>query len=155
MKEMEYLEYRDYLIEKPLCLIYWSLETPYDVIENYFSENFEIKKIKSFEDLMYWCKMSPVKVVVLGVKDLKETKEISDFINEKIPISKRREVFLIYVLPKAKTLDPKETFLLSANLVVSEEHLSDFERIYQKAFNYWSQLYKDFKFTYERLKEEI
>ena len=77
------------------------------------------------------------------------------FLNEKFPIEKRREIFLIYILPKAKTLDPKETFLLSANLVISEEHLSDFERIYKRAFQYWSILYKDFKTAYERLRKEF
>jgi len=153
---MKEIEYRDYLIGKPLCLIYWNLSSPFDNLINYFSEDFEIREIKSFEDLMYWCKIALVKVVILGAQKLEEIEDFSRYLNEKIPISKRREIFLIYVLPNAKTLDPKETFLLSGNLVLSEKHLSDFEKIYQRAFQYWTQLYKDFKSTYERLlKEEI
>jgi len=153
---MKEIEYRDYLIEKPLCLIYWNLSLPFDNLINYFSKDFEIREIKSFEDLMYWCKIALIKVVILGAQKLEEIEDFSRYLNEKMPISKRREIFLIYVLPNAKTLDPRETFLLSANLVLSEKHLSDFEKIYQRALQYWTQLYKDFKSTYERLlKEEI
>lgn len=148
-------EYRDYLIQKPLCLIYWSLNSSYNILEKNFSEDFEIREIKSLEDLIYWCKVAFVKLIILGVKDLEEIKEIAKFLNEKLPIGKRREIFLIYVLPSAKTLEPRETFLLSANLVISEDHLSDFERIYQKAFQYWSELYKNFQIAYERFKREI
>ena len=149
------LEYQDYLIHKPLSLIYWNLNSTFDVLENYFSKDFEIRAIKTLDDLSYWCKVAEVKVVILGVKDLEEVKEVIKFLNEKLPIYKRREIFLIYVLPKAKTLEPKETFLLSANLVVSEEHLSDFEKIYEKAFQYWSDLYKNFKLVYENFKKEF
>ncbi|PMP67070.1 MAG: hypothetical protein C0190_03980 [Thermodesulfobacterium geofontis] len=149
------VEYRDYLIQKPLCLIYWNLNSPYNIFEKHFSKDFEIREIKNLDDLSYWCKIALVKAVIFGVKDLEEIKEMTKFLNEKLPIGKRRKMFLIYVLPEAKTLDPKETFLLSANLVVSEDHLSDFERIYQRAYQYWSDLYKDFHFAFEKFKEEI
>ncbi len=152
MKESEYY---DYLIEKPLCLVYWNLDTPVDVLQNYFSQDLEIKEVKDLENLIYWSRITSPRVIIIGVKDLKKVKGLTDFFNEKLPITKRRELFLIYVLPNAKTFDPKETFLLSANLVISESHLSDFEKIYQKAHQYWTNLYKDFKFTYEQLKKEI
>uniref|UniRef100_A0A7V4JQZ4 Uncharacterized protein n=1 Tax=Thermodesulfobacterium geofontis TaxID=1295609 RepID=A0A7V4JQZ4_9BACT len=148
------IEYQDYLIQKPLSLIYWNLNSTSDILEKYFSKDFEIREIKTLDDLSYWCKVAEVKVVILGIKDLEEVKEVIKFLNEKLPIYRRREIFLIYVLPKAKTLEPKETFLLSANLVVSEEHLSNFERIYEKAFQYWSDLYKNFKLIYENFKKE-
>lgn len=148
-------KYQDYLVQKPLCLIYWDLNSTYYILEKYFSEDFEIREIKSLDELAYWCKIALVKIVILGVKDLEKIKDMTNFLNEKIPIGKRREIFLIYVLPKVKTLEPKETFLLSANLVISEEHFSDFERIYEKAFQYWSNLYQDFKFAYEKFKKEI
>ena len=148
-------EYQDYLIEKSLCLIYWDLNASLGILKNYFSEDFEIREIKTLEDLIYWCKIALVKIIIFGIKDLEKIKDLVKFLNEKLPIEKRREIFLIYILPKTKTLDPKETFLLSANLVVSEEHLSDFERIYQRAFQYWSILYKDFKTAYKRLKKKF
>jgi hypothetical protein len=149
------LEYQDYLIQKPLGLIYWNLNSTYDILEKYFAKDFEIKEIKTLDDLNYWCKIAEVKIVILGVKNLEEIKEMIKFLNEKLPIYKRREIFLIYVLPKAKTLEPKETFLLSANLIISEEHLSNFERIYERAFQYWFDLYKDFKRIYENFKKEF
>ncbi len=152
---MKESKYQDYLIEKPLCLVYWNLNTSFDTLRNYFLNDFEIKEIKGLEDLIYWSRIASLKMIIIGVKDLEEVKELTNFLNEKFPITKRRELFLIYVLPEIKTLDPKETFLLSANLVISESHLSDFEKIYQKAHQYWTNLYKDFKFTYEQLKKEI
>ncbi|MCD6489619.1 MAG: hypothetical protein J7K20_02695 [Thermodesulfobacterium sp.] len=152
---MKKAEYQDYLIEKPLCLIYCNLDSNFDIIKKHLYENFEIKEIKNLEDLIYWCKIAPVSMVIIGAKKLEEIKELGEFLNEKLPVEKRREIFLIYILPKTKTLDPKETFLLSANLVISEDHISDFKRVYQKASQYWSSLYKDFKSSYEKLKEDF
>jgi len=147
--------YKDYLLEKPLCLIFWELSNSYDTLKRIFSESFEIREIKSLKDLIYWFKIAEVKIIILGIKELETQKEIINYINEKLPIEKRRKIFLIFILPQTKTLDPKETFKLSANLVVAEEHLSEFEKLYQKAYQYWSILYKDFDFVFERLREEF
>ena len=152
---MKKAEYQDYLIEKPLCLIYCNLDSNFDIIKKHLYENFEIREIKNLGDLIYWCKIALVSMVIIGAKKLEEIKELGEFLNEKLSVEKRREIFLIYILPETKTLDPKKTFLLSANLVISEDHIFDFERVYQKASQYWSSLYKDFKSSYEKLKEDF
>lgn len=148
------LEYQDYFITKPLCLIYWNLDSSFDIIQKYLKEDFEIREVKTLEDLISWFGIADVSVVIIGVKELKEINDLMNYLNEKLPIEKRRELFLIYVLPKVKTFNSKATFLLNANLIISEENISDFERIYKKAQQYWTSLYRDFKLFYEKLKEK-
>ncbi len=147
--------YKDYLLEKPLCLIFWELLKSPEPLKKIFSEIFEIKEINNTKDLIYWLKISEVRIIILGIKELEIQKEMLNFLNEKLPIEKRRKIFLILILPQAKTLDPKETFRISANLVIAEDHLLDFERLYQRSLQYWSDLYKEFNFVSERLREEF
>ncbi|WP_038057119.1 hypothetical protein [Thermodesulfobacterium hydrogeniphilum] len=149
--------YKDYLIEKPLCLILWNLDSSPDSIIDFFKnkKDLEIKEIKNTENLEYWLKISRVENIILGIKNLEEGKDIQEYINKKLPMEKRREIKLIYILPEAKTLDPKETFLLSANLVVSEKHLSDIEKIYERAEQYWIFLYKDYKRAFSKYLETL
>ncbi len=149
--------YKNYLIEKPLCLIFWNLDSSPDSVIDFFKnkKEFEVKEIKNIEDLEYWLKISRIENIVLGIKNLEEGKDIQEYINKKLPMERRREIKLIYVLPEAKTLDPKETFLLSANLVVSEKHLSDIEKIYERAKNYWDFLYKDYKKAFLKYLETL
>jgi len=139
--------YQDYLIEKPLCLIFWKLSSDVNSIIKFFQEekDFEVREIKSIDDLIYWLKIAEAKIILLGINSLEEAKEIKDYIDKKLPIEKRRDIIVIYILPEVNTLNPKETFLLSANLVISEKHLSEFPKIYEKASHYWEILYKDFK----------
>ena len=83
---MKKAEYQDYLIEKPLCLIYCNLDSNFDIIKKHLYENFEIKEIKNLEDLIYWCKIAPVSMVIIGAKKLEEIKELGEFLNEKLPV---------------------------------------------------------------------
>ncbi|RKX61914.1 MAG: hypothetical protein DRP34_05000, partial [Thermodesulfobacteriota bacterium] len=85
--------YQNYLIEKALCLIYWDLNSSLDILKNHFSENFEIREIKTLEDLIYWCKIASVRIIIFGIKDLEKIKDLVKFLNEKFPIEKRREIF--------------------------------------------------------------
>ena len=51
--------YQDYLIEKPLCLIFWKLSSDINPIIKFFQEekDFEVREIKSIDDLVYWLKL--------------------------------------------------------------------------------------------------
>ncbi len=149
--------YEDYLITKPLCLIFWKLDSSPEEMLNFFKEKkkFEVKKIEHVKDLEYWLKISKIESIILGVKNPEEAKEIHEYVNKKLPMEKRREMKLIYVLPEVNTLDPKKTFLLSANLIVDEKHLKDIEKIYEKAEDYWEFLYKDYKKAFLKYLEAL
>jgi len=149
-------DFQDFLIEKPLCLIFWNLKTNLTgLIEYLKNKGFEVKRIKNVKELLYWLNTANVEVILLGASNIDEIKEIKEFLDEKLPIEKRRDIFVAYVVPKGKTLHPKEVFLYSANLVVSEEHLEEFPRIYERAVKYWESFYRNFKKAYNQIASKL
>ncbi len=149
------LELQDLLIDKPVCLIVWKLEVFLDKISQYFSQNnFEIKIIKNESELEAWLKAEIVKIIILAAESLEELKKFKALI-DKLSIKKRRQIFVIYILSSEKTLDPKKTFLLSANLLVNKKDLELFDKIYSKALLYWEVLYKYYYKALENYSEEV
>ncbi|NPA39690.1 MAG: hypothetical protein GXO57_04520 [Thermodesulfobacteria bacterium] len=149
-------DFQDFLIEKPVCLVFWELNTPLGALVDYLkNKGFEVKGIKEVKDLLYWLNTANVELIILGASKLEEVKEIKKFIDEKLPIEKRREIFVAYVVPGGKTLHPKEVFLYSANLVISEEHLNEFPRVYERAVRYWDAFYRNFKKAYSQITSNI
>lgn len=149
------LELKDLLIEKPVCLIVWTLKDSFKQIYQYFLENgFEIKVIESEPELEAWLKVEMVRVIILAGETLEEIKDFKIQI-DRLPIERRRQIFLIYILSSEKTLDPERTFLLSANLLINKKDLEFFKKIYSKASLYWEILYKNYYKVLERFSEEV
>ena len=148
------LELKDLLLEKPVTLIYWELGGDFNKIFSFFERDTELRSINALEEIYSWFNALQVKNFIAGVKNIEKIKEINE-IFKKLPIEKRREIFVIYISPELKTLDTRESFLYSANLVVNEKDLSEMDRIYEKAKTFWLNLYKPYYQTWERiLKEE-
>jgi len=139
------MDFEHLLIEKPIALIFWKLATESTVVKDTLSREMEVKDINSLDDFKYWLHIGEVKCLVIGVKDVSEAKDLKEFVDLKLPVEKRRKLFVIYVLPNKRSMHPREIFLLSGNLLLAEEHLSEFPRAYEKAFKYWEYLYKPFK----------
>jgi len=144
------------LIEKPLALIYWDLEEDLSPVETFLTsqKGLEVKRINSLKELIYWFNIGEVSVIVLGTESLEKVKDFKLFLDNKLPVEKRRKIQIIYVTTGLKTLHPKEVFLLSANLIVSKEHLSEFPRAFEKALKYWEFLYKPFNKALQKVMEE-
>ncbi len=146
------LEIKDFLVEKPITLIYWDLDSKIDLIFPYLQQETEVRQISSIEDFYEWMKMVEIRNLIVGVKTKERLKEIKEAL-DKIPIEKRRSIFIIFISPDLKTLDFKETFLFSANLILNEKDLKDFERIFSRAKAYWEHLYKPYFTTLNKLIE--
>jgi len=150
---MKETRFADYLIEKPLTLVYWRLSNPFDTFLNLF-ENTEIKKISSVEELDYWLKVGEVKNIILAAPNFDELKEIKEFLEKLLP-EKRRELFVILITSNVKTFDPVETFVYSVNLLIDFSDLNYFPQLYHKSKLYWEQLYRDYKKMLSKVMEEI
>ncbi|MCS7279892.1 MAG: hypothetical protein NZ530_07560 [Thermodesulfobacteriaceae bacterium] len=149
------LELKDLLIDKPVCLIYWELKTPLESVSQYFFQNnFEVKILKDKSELEAWLKLEMVKVVICAGNGLEEVQDLKTLLDT-LPIEKRRKIFVIYIFPSENTLDPEKTFLLSANLLISEKDLEFFEKIYSKASLYWEILYRNYYKALESFSEEV
>ncbi|AIH03665.1 MAG: Uncharacterized protein XD42_0049 [Thermodesulfobacterium sp. 37_54] len=139
----------DLFLQKLVVGFFWKLSDSFSPIAEWFEVNkdYVVREIKDKEDLIFLIKNRLLKVLVIGVNSLEEAYEIKQFLDFKISVELRRELEVIYVSPQVQTLDPKTTFLWSANLVLNPQHLSEFSTIYTKGLSYWEDLYKHFKKT--------
>jgi len=145
--------FTDYLIEKPLTLIYWAVSIPFNISLEFF-EDTELKEISSVEELDYWLKVGDVKNILIATSNEQELKSIKSFLDKLLP-EKRRELFVILIAPNVKTFDPVQTFVYSVNLLINLDDLSYFPQLYNKAKLYWEQLYKGYKKVLTKVMEEL
>lgn len=148
----------DLLTDKSLMGIFWKLSISPEPILHYFeNKGFEIKIITEKEDLVKLTFLRGVlKVLVIGINELKVAKDLKNFLDFKLPIELRRDFEIIYVLPEVASLDPLKTFLLSANLLINQNDLPNFENIYTKAKIYWNNHYRHYHQVREYLlKREL
>lgn len=147
------LDLKDLLIEKPATLLFWELDSSFKDFLSFLEKETEVKVISSLEEFFAWLSSVEVKNFIAGIKHLERLKEINQLL-ERLPMEKRREIFIIFISPEFKTLDSKESFLYSANLVVNERDLPEMEKIYNKAKTYWINLYKPYYQMRNKILEE-
>ncbi|MGC9016615.1 MAG: hypothetical protein ACP5JQ_00315 [Caldimicrobium sp.] len=143
----------DLLLEKPVSLIYWELEGEFKNFFSFLEGETELKILENLNEFYQWFTVLEIRNFMAGVKKAEKIKEINQLL-EKLPIEKRREIFIIYISPEVETLDTKGSFLYSANLLVNERDLKDMERIYSKAKTYWVNLYKPYFQAMAKFLEE-
>lgn len=148
------IELKDLLLARPVTVCYWELASEFRDVESFFYKETEWRILSDIKEISEWIKLADVKNIVIGVNNPEVLIEVRDFLN-KIPLEKRRNLFIVYITPFFQTLDPKESFIHGANLVVNEVDLQEFEKIYQKGKAYWDSLYTPYRSTYEKLKEAI
>jgi len=146
------LELQDLIVERPVSLIYWKLDSSFRNIQEVLSRETEVRELKYIEDLLTWLHHTEVKNLIVALPDPEEFKAFNNLF-EKITPEKRRELFIIFISPYFKTLDPLLSFLYGVNLVIKEEDLSEFERIFSKARAYWKNLYYPYFKTFSKLAE--
>jgi hypothetical protein len=146
------LELKDLLLEKPVTLILWELDSKPDPIFQALQGETEIRSISSIEEFLEWIKMVDVRYFIVGVKTLDKLKEAKTILDG-IVIEKRRNIFIVFISPNLNTMDMKEMFLFSVNLILNEKDIKDFEKILSKAKAYWEHLYKPYFTTLNKLLE--
>lgn len=148
------LELENLLIERPVTLCYWDLAFPSDGLKEFFEKETAWKGVSSPQELLDWINYGDVKNLIVGTEDTERIRAFKQAL-ESIDIEKRREIFFVIVSSRFRTLDPRESFVYSANLVVNPLDLAEFERIYSKARVYWERLYKPYRATLEKIREVL
>lgn len=146
------LELKDILIERPITLCLWKSKADWQKIKNFFEKDTEVKMISHPEEISKWITINEIHNIVVGLDDLQEMKEIKTYLDV-IPLERRRKLFVVLVSPKLHTLDPRESFIYSVNLVINTNDLDETARIFQKSKLYWENLYRDFHATYMKIME--
>lgn len=148
------LDLKDLLLERPVTLCYWELAFPLGEVESFFNRETEWRTLSEIKEISAWIKFAEIRNILIGVHSLERLKEAKELLDT-LPLEKRRNIFIVYITPFFHTLDPRESFIYGANLVVNEGDLKEFAKIYQKSKTYWDNLYNPFRATYEKLKEAI
>jgi hypothetical protein len=142
-------------IVKPLTVVHWKLKEPTGLIEDLFSQETEIRPIEDPNELIPLLYRHKVLYLVLGAQSSEDFKKEWIPVLQKVPLAQRREIFVLLVLPSAKTFDPWQTFLHSVNLLVSVEELKNLPFHLERAKQYFYELYEPYFRAMRKFTEEL
>jgi len=140
---------------KPLTVFYWKLTVPQYEVESLFSQETEVKRIENPEEFINFLYRHKVSYLVLGLLSLEDFKREWMPILSRISLNQRRKMFVVLILPDAKTLDPWQTFLLSVNLLVNVEDTKGLSLYLQRAKSYFYELYEPYFRAMRNYLEEL
>jgi hypothetical protein len=69
---------------------------------------------------------------------------------KRLPMRDRREVFVLLVSGRRRTLDRKDAFAHSVNMIINTAHMSNFEDFLKKGFTENENFYRNFKETLKK-----
>jgi hypothetical protein len=142
-------------IVKPLTVVHWKVEEPTGLIEDLFSQETEIRPIEDPNELIPLLYRHKVLYLVIGAQSSEDFKKEWLPVLQKVPLSHRRELFVLLVLPSAKTFDAWQTFLHSVNLLVSVYDLKDLPLHLERAKQYFNELYEPYFRAMRKFVEEL
>jgi hypothetical protein len=142
-------------IVKPLTVVHWKVEEPTGLIEELFSQETELRPIEDPNEVIPLLYRHKILNLVIGAQSSEDFKKEWLPVLQKVPLTQRREVFVLLVLPSAKTFDPWQTFLHSVNLLVSVYDLKDLPFHLQRAKQYFYELYEPYFRAMRNFAEEL
>jgi hypothetical protein len=142
-------------IVKPLTVVHWKVEEPTGLIEDLFSQETEIRPIEDPNELIPLLYRHKVLYLVIGAQSSEDFKKEWLPVLQKVPLNQRREIFVLLVLPSAKTFDAWQTFLHSVNLLVSVNDLKDLPLHLERAKQYFYELYEPYFRAMRKFVEEL
>jgi hypothetical protein len=142
-------------IVKPLTVVHWKVEEPTGLIEELFSQETELRTIEDPNEVIPLLYRYKVSYLVIGAQSSEDFKKEWLPVLLKVPLTQRREVFVLLVLPSAKTFDAWQTFLHSVNLLVSVYDLKDLPFHLQRAKQYFCELYEPYFRAMRNFAEEL
>ena len=140
---------------KPLTVVHWKLKEPTGLIEDIFSQETEIRPIEDPNELIPLLYRHKVLYLVIGAQSSEDFKKEWLPVLQKVPLNQRREIFVLLVLPFAKTFDPWQTFLHSVNLLLSVDDLKDLPFHLERAKQYFNELYEPYFRAMRKFVEEL
>jgi hypothetical protein len=142
-------------VVKPLTLVHWKLKEPKALIEELFSQETELRPIEDPNEVIPLLYRYKILNLVIGAQSSEDFKKEWLPVLQKVPLNQRREIFVLLVLPSAKTFDPWQTFLHSVNLLVSVYDLKDLPLYLEQAKQYFYELYEPYFRALRNFVEEL
>ncbi len=144
----------EFLLEKPLALVFWEREedkSPF--LKVLMGLGYEVRTLKRASLLAHWLRFHTPSLLVLVAEEGK----IRPFVEvlNRLSMPERRQIFVVWVSDKVKTLDPRPAFLKSLQMVVSLEDLNRFPDLLERGQKIWQDFYQPFLKTQEQLEKEF
>lgn len=145
----------EFLLDRPLALIYWELtEDKAAFLKTVSGLGFEPRILKRPTHLVQWLRFHTPALLVVVSEDLKQAKILFKILDT-VPIAERREIFTVWVSPQVRTMDPRTALLNSLNLVVNTSDLPRFSEIYEKSKKLWDGFYAPFRQAQTQIEKEL
>ena len=152
--EEERPEY-EFLTEKPLALFFWELEEEKESLSNTLqSLGYEVRSVTKAPIFNRWLRFNLPSLVILGARESEKIDPFMEVLN-RLPMEERRKVFVVWVTPLAQTLDPKEAFLKSLELVINTKDLPRLAEVLERGKRLWQDFYTPYLQVEKALEEEI
>ncbi|WP_041434736.1 zinc ribbon domain-containing protein [Thermodesulfatator indicus] len=142
------------LIDKSLALVFWDIaEEKGKLLKDLIKTGYEVRLLKKPSLLTQWLRFETPALVVLAAEEEKIRPYI-DILNS-LPMPERRQIFVVWITDKARTLDPRPAFLASVEIVVNTSDIPRFSEILNRGQKIWRDFYYPFKQVEESLAKEI
>ncbi len=143
-----------FFIDRPLALVYWDIsDNQEDFLETLHSLGFEARVLKQPSYLGQWLRFHTPTLLVMACEELKKAALLFKILDS-IPSFEKRDIFLIWISPKVRTLDPRQALIHSVHLVVNTKDLPRFKEIYNRSRKIWEEFYAPFRRVQEQIVEE-
>lgn len=144
----------EFLLEKPLSLVYWQRnEDKAPLFKAIMGLGYEVRSIKKAPLLAQWLRFQTPSLVVLVCGE-ELLRPFLDILN-RLSMPERRQIFTVWVADTVKSLDPRPAFLKSLQMVVNTEDLGRFPDLLEKGQKIWKDFYHPFFSTQEQLEKEL
>ena len=145
----------EFLLDRPLALIYWELtEDKAGFLKTVSGLGFEPRILKRPSHLVQWLRFHTPALLIIVSEDLKQAKILFKILDT-VPVAERREIFTVWISPQVRTMDPRTALLNSLNLVVNTSDLPRFSEIYEKSKKLWNGFYAPFRQAQAQIEKEL
>lgn len=152
--ETEEIAIDDFLFDKPLALVFWEgIPGREDFLEELSGLGYEGRTINRPSLLIQWLRYHTPALLVLACEE-EGLQPFLEILN-RLALPERRQIFVAWISPEAKTLDPKTAFLKSIQLVIGREDLARFGEILNRGKQIWDEFYASFREVQEQMKESL
>jgi predicted Zn finger-like uncharacterized protein len=143
---------------KLTALIYSKDPYSYEVIKRslHFMK-YEIRTVQSNFELLERLNYHDYDILVLNQSSIEPDAKILDMINSahRLPREKRRNLFVLYILPQGNTSNTYLAFSMGVNMTMSTEEIEDFVDIITAALQLQDVTYRPFKIALSRSSDNM
>ncbi|WP_456370068.1 hypothetical protein [Thermodesulfatator atlanticus] len=155
LESVESLSEPTFLLDKPLALVFWEGDGDRAAfLKKLTQSGYEVRTIKKPSLLNQWLRFNTPALIVFVTEDENAIKPYLAILNS-LPMPERRQMFVVWISSRARTLDPRLAYLESIEMVMNSSDLERFADVLERGQKIWKDFYTPLKQVEEALGKEI